>query len=107
MTPLHQPSPLDRALRPFADVRPGEGPLAVLAKQAIDSFFFRMGDVVSAAVVFVGTHVGLSAAGFAKLNVLLAAAFLAFAILVGRAYKARTGSSPVALGQREPRQAHA
>jgi AAA family ATP:ADP antiporter len=33
------------------------------AKQAIDSFFFRMGDVVSAAMVFGGTYAGLSAAG--------------------------------------------
>jgi AAA family ATP:ADP antiporter len=77
------------------------------AKQAIDSFFFRMGDVVSATVVFVGTHVGLSAAGFAKLNVLLAAGFLAFAILVGRAYKTRTGAPSVSVEDRQPRQAHA
>jgi AAA family ATP:ADP antiporter len=30
MPTLHEPSPLDRALRVFADVRPGEGFLAVL-----------------------------------------------------------------------------
>jgi ATP:ADP antiporter, AAA family len=60
------------------------------AKQAIDSFFFRMGDVVSAGMVFIGTNAGLTAAGFAKLNVLLAAAFLALAVLVGRAYMGRT-----------------
>lgn len=91
MTPLDRPSALDRILRLFADVRPGEGRLEVLlalnvflmlttvrtmlflpctreekysAKQAIDSFFFRMGDVVSAAIVFAGTHAGLAAAGF-------------------------------------------
>ena len=44
------------------------------AKQAIDSFFFRMGDVVSATIVFFGTQAGLRASGFAKLNVVLAAA---------------------------------
>lgn len=60
------------------------------AKQAIDSFFFRMGDVVSAALVFVGTQIGLSSSGFAKINVLLAAAFLTLAVLVGRAYAGRT-----------------
>jgi AAA family ATP:ADP antiporter len=59
------------------------------AKQAIDSFFFRMGDVVAAAIVYVGTRAGLTAAGFAKLDVVLAAAFLAFAVLVGRAYSGR------------------
>jgi ATP:ADP antiporter, AAA family len=60
------------------------------AKQAIDSFFFRMGDVVSAALVFIGTNAGLSASGFAKVNVLLAATFLTLAVLVGRAYAVRT-----------------
>jgi AAA family ATP:ADP antiporter len=59
------------------------------AKQAIDSFFFRMGDVISAAIVFVGTHVGMTASGFAKFNVLLAAGFLGLAVLVGRAYVGR------------------
>jgi AAA family ATP:ADP antiporter len=67
------------------------------AKQAIDSFFFRMGDVVSAAMVFAGTHIGLAASGFAKLNVVLAAAFLALAVLVGRAYLARTSMRTVAV----------
>jgi AAA family ATP:ADP antiporter len=65
------------------------------AKQAIDSFFFRMGDVFSAGVVFFGTQAGLSAAGFAKLNVVLAAAFLGAAVLVGRAYIGRTGTPTV------------
>ena len=67
------------------------------AKQAIDSFFFRMGDVVSAALVFAGTHAGMTASGFAKLNVALAAAFLALAVLVGRAYLGRTSMRTVAV----------
>lgn len=65
-------------------------------KQAIDSFFFRMGDVVSAAIVFLGTHAGLAASGFAKLNVALAAAFLGLAVLVGRAYAGRTSPTRIA-----------
>jgi AAA family ATP:ADP antiporter len=65
------------------------------AKQAIDSFFFRMGDVVSAAVVFLGTNAGLTASGFAKLNAVLAAAFLGFAVMVGRAYLGRTSKPTV------------
>ena len=56
------------------------------AKQAIDSFFFRMGDVLSAVLVFVGTSVGLSASGFAKLNLALAVVFITLAVMVGRAY---------------------
>lgn len=36
MTALHQPSPLDRALRCLADVRTGEGLLAVLL--AVNAF---------------------------------------------------------------------
>jgi len=66
------------------------------AKQAIDSFFFRMGDVVSAAIVFLGTRAGLMASGFAKLNVVLAAAFLGLAVLVGRAYMGRTSTTRTA-----------
>ncbi len=67
------------------------------AKQAIDSFFFRMGDVVSAALVFVGTSVGLTAAGFAQINVALAVVFLALAVLVGRAYAGRKAMPTVAV----------
>jgi AAA family ATP:ADP antiporter len=67
------------------------------AKQAIDSFFFRMGDVVSAGLVFAGTHTGLAAAGFAKVNIVLAAAFLGMAVLVGRVYAGRTSTPTVAV----------
>ena len=66
------------------------------AKQAIDSFFFRMGDVLSAALVFAGTQIGLTASGFARVNVLLAAGFLTLAVLVGRAYAGRTASAATA-----------
>jgi len=56
------------------------------AKQAIDAFFFRMGDVFSAVLVFTGTSIGLSAAGFAKANIALAALWLAMAWVVGQRY---------------------
>ena len=59
------------------------------AKQVIDSLFVRLGDVFSAALVFVGTTVALSATGFAKVNVVLAIVGLALSVLVGRGYARR------------------
>jgi AAA family ATP:ADP antiporter len=61
------------------------------AKQAIDSFFYRMGDVISATVVFVASAAGLSAAGYAGINLGFAAAWLVLAVAVGREYSRRTG----------------
>ena len=61
------------------------------AKQAIDSFFVRMGDVLSAALVFVGTtFLALPTRGFAGVNAVLAVAALILAWRVGRHYKALT-----------------
>ncbi|HXW05592.1 MAG TPA: Npt1/Npt2 family nucleotide transporter [Vicinamibacterales bacterium] len=57
------------------------------AKQAIDSFFVRMGDVLSALLVFVGTTMlTLQPRGFAAVNALLVAFWLVLAWRVGRAY---------------------
>lgn len=57
------------------------------AKQAIDSFFVRSGDVLSAVLVFVGTTMlGLSAMGFARVNLVLAAIWLLIALAIGREY---------------------
>ncbi|HSC29211.1 MAG TPA: Npt1/Npt2 family nucleotide transporter [Vicinamibacterales bacterium] len=61
------------------------------AKQAIDSFFVRMGDVLSALLVFVGTAiVTLQPRGFAAVNALLVAVWLLLAWRVGRTYTALT-----------------
>jgi ATP:ADP antiporter, AAA family len=60
------------------------------AKQAIDSFFVRVGDVLSAALVFGGTFIALPARGFAAVNVVLAVAALFLAWQVGRHYKMLT-----------------
>lgn len=59
------------------------------AKQAIDAFFFRMGDVFAGVLVFAGTSIGLSASGFAKANIALATMWLVAAWLVGQAYTRR------------------
>jgi ATP:ADP antiporter, AAA family len=57
------------------------------AKQAIDSFFVRMGDVLSAALVFVGTSMlGLGPRGFAGINAFIVAAWLVLAWRIGRTY---------------------
>jgi len=57
------------------------------AKQVIDSFFWRAGDVMSAALVFVGvTMLGLGTSGFARINLVLAGIWLFLAVAVGREY---------------------
>jgi AAA family ATP:ADP antiporter len=55
------------------------------AKQAIDGFFVRSGDVLSAAIVFAGTAIlHLSLARFALVNVALVVTWLALALVVLR-----------------------
>jgi len=57
------------------------------AKQAIDSFFWRAGDVLSAALVLVGvTSIELGTTGFARANLLLTCVWLLLALAVGREY---------------------
>jgi AAA family ATP:ADP antiporter len=57
------------------------------AKQAIESFFQRAGDVLSAALVFVGISLlGLGTTGFARVNLVLAGIWLILAVAVGREY---------------------
>jgi AAA family ATP:ADP antiporter len=57
------------------------------AKQAIDSFFWRAGDVLSASLVFVGvTQLGFDVRGFSRVNLALAFIWVLVAIMVGREY---------------------
>jgi AAA family ATP:ADP antiporter len=59
------------------------------AKQAIDTFFVRAGDVLAAAVVYAGTRSpGVGVARFAALNVVLVLAWAAIAWRVLRRYRA-------------------
>jgi ATP:ADP antiporter, AAA family len=61
------------------------------AKQVIDSFFVRTGDVLSAALVYVGvTLLGFSATGFARVNLVLAMAWVLIAVAIGRAYQRKS-----------------
>jgi hypothetical protein len=58
------------------------------AKQAIDSFFWRAGDMFSAAVVFIGTsYLAMQASQFAILNIGLVVVWLLLAVVIGREYK--------------------
>jgi AAA family ATP:ADP antiporter len=64
------------------------------AKQAIDTFFVRAGDVLSAVVVFAGTTwLTLSTKGFALFNVVLVIIWLAIAFLIGRHYRRLTAGT--------------
>ena len=55
------------------------------AKQAIDSFFMRAGDVFSAGLVFVGSQLlSLKPSGFAIVNLALVAVWLLLAFWIGR-----------------------
>ena len=58
------------------------------AKQAIDTFFVRFGDLLAAAVVFIGTQwLTLSASGFALSNLLFVVAWIAITMLLLREYQ--------------------
>jgi AAA family ATP:ADP antiporter len=60
------------------------------AKQVIDSFVVRAGDVFSALTVYVGTHgLALTVSQFAWINVALACVWLLVAALAGREYRRR------------------
>jgi AAA family ATP:ADP antiporter len=62
------------------------------AKQVIDTFVVRAGDVLSAGLVWFGTTVHLSQRGFLQVNVVLSLAWLAFAVFLGSVYARRTGA---------------
>jgi ATP:ADP antiporter, AAA family len=54
------------------------------AKQAVDSFFVRTGDVLQAGLVFAGERLALSVPAFAGINVVLAGAWLVIVTLLNR-----------------------
>lgn len=59
-------------------------------KQAIDTFFVRAGDVMSAGVVFVGGALGFATRHFALTNIGLIAVWLVVAAMIGRRYQTLT-----------------
>jgi ATP:ADP antiporter, AAA family len=60
------------------------------AKQAIDSFFWRAGDVLSATLVFVGAQLAFASTAFARVNLALACVWLVLAVAVGREYQRKS-----------------
>jgi AAA family ATP:ADP antiporter len=58
------------------------------AKQAIDTFFVRAGDVCSAGLVLAGTHLlSLGVQGFALVTIALCAVWLVLSFLLGRRFR--------------------
>jgi AAA family ATP:ADP antiporter len=52
------------------------------AKQAVDSFFMRAGDVIQAGIVFAGERLAMTVPAFAAVNVVLVGAWLGIAALL-------------------------
>jgi AAA family ATP:ADP antiporter len=67
------------------------------AKQAIESFFWRAGDLLQAVVVFVGIRMALSVRGFAAINLIFVAIWLALVVAIGREHRKRV---PVEVGEK-------
>lgn len=64
------------------------------AKAAIDTFFHRGGDVLSALLVFVGlNYLALKTAGFAAFNVALCILFIGVGILIAKEHKKLTADT--------------
>ena len=68
------------------------------AKQAIDSFFWRAGDLLQAVIVFVGVQLALDIRGFAAINLALVAGWLLLCVGIAREHRRITaevqGSAP-------------
>jgi AAA family ATP:ADP antiporter len=63
------------------------------AKQVIDTFVVRAGDVLSAALVWIGSTSSWSPRGFLQANVALSVTWLGLALLLGGVYARRTGTA--------------
>jgi len=57
------------------------------AKQVIDTFVVRIGDAMSAALVWIGVHTAMKPHTFIGINVALSAVWLALAFALGSSYK--------------------
>jgi AAA family ATP:ADP antiporter len=64
------------------------------AKQAVDSFFVRAGDLVQASLVFVGERLALAVPMFAAINIVLCSAWLGVVVLLNRQLDRRSAAQP-------------
>jgi ATP:ADP antiporter, AAA family len=67
------------------------------AKQAVDSFFMRAGDVIQAGTVYMGELAGFAVPAFAALTLALTAGWLAVAAALNRRLRAKSGGTGAAL----------
>ncbi len=65
------------------------------AKQAIDAFFVRFGDMLQAGVVYVGVQLALNIRGFAIVNLVLIGVWFLIVIGIRHEHKRLTGSEAV------------
>jgi ATP:ADP antiporter, AAA family len=72
------------------------------AKAAVDTFFVRFGDMLSAGVVFVGSALALSPRMFAGVNAAFVGVWIVLAILVGREHE-RCSREPAPKAREERR----
>ncbi len=66
------------------------------AKTAIDTFVVRAGDLLSGALVLVGSRLGFGSKHFALTNMALVAVWVVLVVLIGREHKRRTDDSEAA-----------
>ncbi|MGE0703667.1 MAG: NTP/NDP exchange transporter [Vicinamibacterales bacterium] len=64
------------------------------AKQAIDAFFWRMGDLLQAVVVFFGTRAGWEVGQFAALNMAFVVIWLGIAVGIAHEHRKLTADEP-------------
>ncbi|HEY3667923.1 MAG TPA: Npt1/Npt2 family nucleotide transporter [Polyangiaceae bacterium] len=62
-----------------------------VGKTAVDTFFVRLGDVLSACVVWLGARFALSTPVFAGINLALIATWIVIVVAVGREHRRRSG----------------
>ena len=63
------------------------------AKQAVDSFFVRMGDVVQAGLVWVGERLALAVPAFAAVNLALVGLWFGVVVLLNRQLRAKAAAA--------------
>lgn len=64
------------------------------AKQVVDTFLVRMGDVSSAGIVFVGGALGFATRHFAMVNIALVVSWVLVLVPISRLYKKRVADRP-------------